>query len=107
MRDHARTCERHVGVGLAREDILAQGLPLPMRDMVPKTIEEIIICYADEFFSKTDGTGELPLETVIAGVQRYGSQADRFMVWHAMFEPESTIHAQPPKIWLAPAGYNP
>jgi uncharacterized protein len=86
--DHALVCERHVGIGITREEIVAQGLPLPVRDMVPQTIEEIIICYADEFFSKTHGADAHALETVIAGVQRYGeTQLERFMGWHEMFHP--------------------
>ena len=50
--DHALVCERHVGVGITQEDIMRNNLPLPPRDMVPLTIEEEIVCYADKFFSK-------------------------------------------------------
>ncbi|MBT1075889.1 HD domain-containing protein [Geobacter grbiciae] len=49
---HAMVCERHIGVGLTVDDIVRQGLPLPLREMVPITREERIICYADLFFSK-------------------------------------------------------
>ena len=49
---HALVCERHTGIGLTRADIKAQNLPLPDRDMLPLTLEEQIICYADCFFSK-------------------------------------------------------
>jgi len=49
---HAMVCERHIGVGLTIADIVDQGLPLPLREMVPVTREERIICYADLFFSK-------------------------------------------------------
>lgn len=49
---HAMVCERHIGVGLTVDDIVSQGLPLPLREMVPVTREERIICYADLFFSK-------------------------------------------------------
>lgn len=49
---HAMVCERHIGVGLTVDDIVNQGLPLPLREMVPVTREERIICYADLFFSK-------------------------------------------------------
>ena len=50
---HARVAERHTGSGLTREQIIAQGLPLPAEDFVPETIEEKVICYADKFFSKS------------------------------------------------------
>jgi uncharacterized protein len=49
---HALVCERHVGLGLGREYIANQSLPLPIRDMTPQTIEEKIICLADKFYSK-------------------------------------------------------
>jgi uncharacterized protein len=50
---HARVAERHTGSGLTKEQIIAQGLPLPAEDFVPETIEEKVICYADKFFSKS------------------------------------------------------
>lgn len=49
----APVCERHIGVGITLEEIVKRGLPLPHREMVPVTIEEKIICYADKFFSKS------------------------------------------------------
>jgi uncharacterized protein len=49
---HGLVCERHVGIGLTIKDITDQNLPLPLRDMVPQTIEEEIVCFADKFFSK-------------------------------------------------------
>ncbi len=52
---HAMVCERHIGVGLTVEDIRAQRLPLPERDMSPVTLEERIICFADLFYSKGPG----------------------------------------------------
>ncbi|HEY6871581.1 MAG TPA: HD domain-containing protein [Geobacteraceae bacterium] len=52
---HALVCERHIGVGLAVEDIRTQHLPLPERDMSPLSLEERIICFADLFFSKKPG----------------------------------------------------
>lgn len=52
-REYALICERHTGVGLSKIEIIQQGLPLPHRDMVPVSLEEKIICYADCFFSKS------------------------------------------------------
>lgn len=49
----ARICERHTGSGLTAEDIVEQRLPLPAVDLLPETIEEKIICYADKFYSKS------------------------------------------------------
>lgn len=88
MPRHAMVCERHVGVGLTAGEIADQGLPLPLRDMLPETIEEKIICYADKFFSKV-GSGaemEMPLEKVLKKVERYGpGPLERFTSWARLF----------------------
>ncbi len=47
---HARLTERHIGAGISKSDIKKQGLPLPMKDYVPKTIEEKIVACADNLF---------------------------------------------------------
>jgi uncharacterized protein len=52
---HALVCERHIGVGLTVADIVAQQLPLPLRDMCPLSLPEQIICFADLFYSKSPG----------------------------------------------------
>ena len=46
----ALVCERHIGVGISKADVRQQNLPLPDRDMIPVSIEEQIVCYADNFF---------------------------------------------------------
>ncbi|GAB6887282.1 HD domain-containing protein [Desulfothermus okinawensis JCM 13304] len=48
---HARVCETHIGVGITKDDILAQNLPLPLRDFVPESVEEILIAYSDNLDS--------------------------------------------------------
>jgi uncharacterized protein len=53
---HALVAERHIGLGIAKEEILRQALPLPMRDMLCESLEEQIVCWADLFFSKTAET---------------------------------------------------
>ena len=50
---HALVCERHTGAGLSLEGIIAQDLPVPHREMVPVSLEEQAICFADKFYSKT------------------------------------------------------
>jgi uncharacterized protein len=84
---HAMVCERHVGVGITKQDIQTQGLPLPVRDMAPVTLEETIICYADKFFSKTNGIREKSVEAIIAQLKPYGSaKVRRFQQWHRRFQ---------------------
>ena len=51
---HGRVCERHTGAGITADEIIAQHLPIePPRDLLPESIEEKLVCYADKFFSKS------------------------------------------------------
>ena len=51
---HGRVCERHTGAGITADEIIAQHLPIdPPRDLLPESLEEKVICYADKFFSKS------------------------------------------------------
>lgn len=50
---YARVAERHTGAGITREEIEAQGLPLPPGDYIPETVLERLVCYADKFYSKS------------------------------------------------------
>jgi uncharacterized protein len=85
---HALVCERHVGVGLTIEEIKARNLPLPLRDMVPITLEEQIVCYADKFFSKKNSSNghEMLLDDVIKDLEKRGQdKVQRFMDWAKLF----------------------
>ncbi|MGD9056998.1 MAG: HDIG domain-containing protein [Desulfobacterales bacterium] len=85
----ALVCERHIGVGISKTDIRQQNLPLPDRDMIPVTIEEQIVCYADKFFSK-NGNGrsaEKPISKILKKLSRRGPEkVQRFKSWVMMFE---------------------
>ena len=88
---HALVCERHVGVGLSKTDIENQRLPLPLRDMLPISIEEQIICFADKFFSKNHRSpqSEIKTDQIIDVLEKYGiKQADRFRRWLDLFGAE-------------------
>ena len=91
---HALVCERHIGVGLTKEDILRQQLPLPLRDMVPLTREEEIICFADLFFSKKTGKlhREKTVERVKEGLRLHGEhKVAIFDRWCAEFGVRSVL----------------
>lgn len=85
--DHALVCERHIGVGITTEEIIANKLPLPLRDFVPESVEEQMICFADKFFSKSgDVFREKTVDEVRKSVQRYGSRnVARFDEWYEAF----------------------
>lgn len=69
---HALVCEHHTGSGLTVTNIVEQNLPLPHRDMLPTTIEEKLICYADKFFSKSRITSAKSIEKVREEMARFG-----------------------------------
>lgn len=83
---HARVCERHTGAGLSREEVAAQGLPIPVQDYYPETLEEQLICYADKFYSKSHPDREKTQEQALKSVSRYGEDgARRFRRWMELF----------------------
>ena len=66
---HALVCERHTGSGITAEEIRERYMPLPCRDMLPISIEEKAICYADKFYSKSgDPTRRKSLARAIASI---------------------------------------
>ena len=90
MPRHAMVCERHIGVGLTVEDIRAQRLPLPERDMSPVTLEERIICFADLFYSKVPGGAHIEKspESVRNKLASFGvHKVDIFDSWLREFLP--------------------
>jgi uncharacterized protein len=87
LERHARVCERHTGTGLTLSEILVQGLPLPHVDLVPETIEEQIICYADKFYSKSHPEREKTIEQAAKSLMKFGEEGViRFRMWVERFE---------------------
>ena len=83
---HALVCERHTGAGLSLNDIVAQNLPVPHRDMLPVSMEEQVICFADKFYSKTHLEQEKSVEKARKSLQRYGEAGlQRFDHWCELF----------------------
>lgn len=68
----ARVAERHTGAGLTAKEIEEQALPLPIRDYLPETQLERLICYADKFFSKSGAMQEKPFDRVRASLEKFG-----------------------------------
>lgn len=83
---HALVCERHIGAGLTADEIREQGLPLPAVDMLPITVEEKLVCYADNFFSKSHIAPARTYEQVRSQMARYGEGTlRRLEAMHEMF----------------------
>jgi len=83
---HALVAERHTGTGLTLKEILRRDLPLPHRDMVPVSIEEKIVCFADKFFSKTRPDEEKTVQQAERSLAKFGQEGvEIFNVWCKMF----------------------
>ncbi len=83
---HALVCERHTGTGLTINDIKLQDLPIPHRDMMPITMEEQVICFADKFYSKSKMDKEKTIDEVRQSLAKHGDEGvKRFDKWCEMF----------------------
>ncbi|GIM91985.1 HD domain-containing protein [Paractinoplanes toevensis] len=75
----ARFCGHHTGVGLTRDDVERQQLPIPPGDYLAETPEERLVMYADKFHSKTTPPVFLTAATYATRVARFGpGHAARF-----------------------------
>jgi uncharacterized protein len=85
--DHALVCERHIGVGITLDEIITNKLPLPLRDYIPVSVEEQIICFADKFFSKSgDIMRKKTVDEIRKSVKRFGPKnVARFDEWYEAF----------------------
>ena len=83
----ARIAERHTGAGITPEDIAELNLPLPPeRKMMPETLLERLICYADKFYSKSGSMQKKSLEKVRNSMSRHSTATlDRFERLHSEF----------------------
>jgi len=83
---HAMVCERHTGAGISLESIVRQNLPVPHREMVPVSLEEQVVCFADKFFSKTHLDREKSVEKALKSISKYGEEGViRFKEWCERF----------------------
>jgi uncharacterized protein len=85
-----RFCSCHTGVGLSRDDIVRQHLPLPPADYLAGSVEEELVMYADKFHSKSTPPTFVSAETYTAKVARFGREkAERFTAMRTKFgEPD-------------------
>ena len=83
---HALVCERHTGAGLSLDDIISQKLPVPHRDMLPVSLEEQVVCFADKFYSKTHLEREKTVEKARKSLSNFGNEGlKRFDRWCEQF----------------------
>ena len=83
---HALVCERHTGAGISLENILKNNLPVPKRDMLPESLEEQLICFADKFYSKTHPDKEKAIDKIRKNLFKHGEiSVKRFDDWCRLF----------------------
>lgn len=82
-----KVCERHTGSGITAIEIKQQQLPLPHRDLLPVSLLEKLICYADKFYSKGgDLEREKSIPEIEKQLERFGeSSLKRFKELHQLF----------------------
>jgi uncharacterized protein len=87
-----RFASRHTGMGLSREDVRRQGLPLPAGDYLAESGEEQLVMYADKFHSKTDPPALVTAAAYAASIRRFGEdKAATFAAMRGRFgEPDLT-----------------
>ena len=69
-----RIASHHTGVGLTRDDVITQELPLPPADYLAETGEERLVMYADKFHSKKTPPVFLTAAAYAANVRRFGEE---------------------------------
>ncbi len=89
---HARVCERHTGTGLTKERIAEGGWQLPQIDMLPETLEEQLICFADKFFSKVKYLHRpRTFQQVIESMARISPESvEKVKEWAGVFSVDAT-----------------
>jgi uncharacterized protein len=79
-----RFCSCHTGMGLSRDDVRKQGLPLPIADYLAESGEERLVMYADKFHSKTNPPTFVTAASYAAQVRRFGE--DKTETFRSMYE---------------------
>ena len=82
----ARVAERHTGAGIPQEEILSQGLDLPLDDYIPVSMLEKLVCYADKFYSKSGSMEKKTFSRVRNSIARHGGDSlERFDLLYKLF----------------------
>jgi uncharacterized protein len=67
-----RFCSCHTGVGITRDDVRRQRLPIPSGDYLAESGEERLVMYADKFHSKTSPPTFVTADSYAVDVGRFG-----------------------------------
>lgn len=64
----------HTGVGLTKQEIEEEGLPIPPADYFAETLEEQLIMYADKFHTKTTPPKFMTADTYAEKLKKFGEE---------------------------------
>lgn len=73
----AQFARNHTGVGLTRDSVVAQGLPLPPDDYVPVNLEQETVMVADKYHSKSVPPKFVSVDAYTARAARFGEDNKR------------------------------
>ncbi|NEG88771.1 HD domain-containing protein [Bifidobacterium aerophilum] len=73
----AQFARNHTGVGLTRDEVIRQELPLPPADYVPVNLEQETVMVADKFHSKSTPPKFLSVDAYTAKAARFGEENSR------------------------------
>lgn len=87
LYQYANVCDSHTGSGITARQIISNNLSLPVKNYLPKSLLEKLICYADKFYSKGKNlTEEKSLGEVLQQMKRHGDDSlKRFNKLHKLF----------------------
>jgi uncharacterized protein len=81
-----RIASCHTGVGLSKNEIIAEGIPIPPKDYFAETIEERLVMYADKFHTKSSPPKFMTSETYRKVIAKFGeAKVEKFKQFEAEF----------------------
>lgn len=91
-----RFASHHTGVGLTKDEIEEDGLPIPPADYFAETLEEQLIMYADKFHTKTTPPKLMTADTYAGKLKKFGEEkVERFRQFQKEFDtPDLSVIAE-------------
>ena len=71
-----RFASHHTGVGLSKNEIIADNLPLPHEDFFADTLEEEIVMYSDKFHTKSTPPKFMTADEYAIFVRKFGEEKE-------------------------------
>lgn len=71
-----RFASHHTGVGLSKDEIVEENLPLPHEDFYAETSEEELVMYSDKFHTKSTPPKLMKADTYAKVVRKFGEEKE-------------------------------